>query len=83
MMASRIGQKLWNLGQMDGLRKAIMGALDFRFGTEVAQSFAEAINALDDLDRLNELHSLAFRGANPDEFRLSLVGPTPRRRRRT
>ena len=83
MMGTRIGQKLWNLGQLDARREDIVGALEVRFGTEVAQSFAAAITAVDDMELLKVLIRLAIRCADPDEFRLGLEGPpAPRRRRR-
>ena len=53
--------------------EAILTVLEVRFQTDVAEKLKPFLGAIDDLERLDQLHRVAARAANIDEFTQALL----------
>ena len=53
--------------------EAILTVLDVRFETAVAEKLKPFLGAIDDLQRLDQLHRVAARASNIDEFTQALL----------
>jgi hypothetical protein len=77
MRDSPISQSFIREGQVEQARHAVLRVLRNRFGEEAAAPFAEAINGLEDLERLDHLLDQASVCARIEDFRRAMT----RRRR--
>jgi hypothetical protein len=77
MMQSRLVRDL--LGEQG--RSHVLKALSTRFDERTAQSFAQRLNDIDDLEQLDGLLQVAIRCSIPEEFARSLPQPPARPRR--
>ncbi len=59
MMASRIGQKLWNLGELDHARAAVLRVLQARFDDLVVETVTRTLAEIEELGQLDQLLSHA------------------------
>ena len=53
--------------------EAILTVLDVRFQTDIAEKLKPFLRAIDDLQRLDQLHRVAARASNIDEFTQALL----------
>ena len=53
-------------------REHVLETLEIRFGADAAQSFKPALDAIDDLQRLKQLHRAAVLAENVEDFRQAL-----------
>lgn len=53
--------------------EAILTVLEVRFQTEVAEKLKPFLGAIDDLERLDQLHRVAARASDIDEFTQALL----------
>ena len=53
--------------------EAILTVLDVRFRTDVAEKLKPFLEAIDDLQRLDQLHRVAARASNIDAFTQALL----------
>lgn len=72
MRESKFLQDYEDLIRVETKRADVLEVLVVRFGSERTEGFAEAINAFDDLDELQELHHVAIKCRRPSEFRKAL-----------
>ena len=56
-------------GQQIRARLDVLQALELRFGPEAAKEFTSAINRLENLEQLGELHKLAIQSRRISQFR--------------
>jgi hypothetical protein len=59
-------------GEQIAARRSVRQALEVRFGEEAAQDFAEALDRITDLNRLEELLKLAIKARRLSQFRKAL-----------
>jgi hypothetical protein len=72
MYESRFLRRVRQEGALETRRADVLQALEVRLGKSAAEEFAAAVGAIDDLETLGQLHGVAIRCANPDEFRTAL-----------
>ena len=85
LMGSSLYREAEELGRLSARREDILAILGVRFGAETTEHFREAVDALEDVNQLAELHLLAARCADAEEFGQALAASAaarPRRRRR-
>jgi hypothetical protein len=73
MRESPFYQELVAEGEQVGTRKDILQALTIRFGAEVAKEHEQAINRLENLEQLEELHKIAIKSRRASQFRRALA----------
>ena len=59
-------------GAQETTRKLILATLAFRLEPEVVQTFKPVLDAIDDLQRLEQLFNAAMQVETPDEFTQTL-----------
>jgi hypothetical protein len=72
MRESPLYQEILDEGRVEKARADVLAVLEECFDVRTAAAFAEAVNGLNDLDRLDQLHRLAVRCQTIDEFRAGL-----------
>jgi hypothetical protein len=85
MHESLFVQEIMDEGRKEIRRADTLIVLEERFGAEAAASVTEAVNALEDLQQLDQLHRLAIKCPTVEDFREALSAaaqPQPARRRR-
>jgi hypothetical protein len=74
MRESRFLEEVMQEGRLEGQRKAILEALEIRFGPEAAAPFKSPLDALRDSDQLTQLLRLAIRCPRIKQFRDAFPG---------
>lgn len=77
MRESPLYQEIMDEGSILTARRYILTIVAGRFGKRAANSVELAVNAVEDLPRLDQLVSVAVRCASIDAFREELEGPRP------
>jgi hypothetical protein len=69
MRGSPFFEEIAKEGEQRRARKDVLQALQLRFGPEAAQEFEAAVNRLENLEQLDELHKLAIQTRRISQFR--------------
>jgi hypothetical protein len=73
MSESKFVQKIEDRAELKRARIDVQEALDVRFGAGVGAEFTEALNSIQDLEQLSELHRLAIKSRGLVAFRRALA----------
>ena len=79
MKESKVYQEIMQEGVVAARRADVAEAITVRFGAEVAAEFQGALQAVDDAERLSELHRLAIRSRKLSELRRGFAAASDRR----
>lgn len=73
MKGSTYAQEMWEGGERHRLRVGLLKVLRSRFGDETAAELTDAVNAVENLKRLDRLFDQALAGTGLNEFRSALA----------
>jgi hypothetical protein len=74
MRESAFFQEVFEEGKQAHARQAVLQVLALRFGAEVAKEYEDAVNRLQNIEQLDELHKIAIQSRRPSQFRRALLG---------